>query len=237
MSPCPGDRIPSPDSLRIHLPHSTYPPGDVAVDYFVVNGTPVEFMYGEPAVIEHWQTDEWVEVYPPRGDNISYPSIGLIASPSAARHHVTHLTDAAPGCYRVVRGGLEEGAIGFFEVTSGAEPSPPQPRRDARMEIAEPLVAPGPVTVDLVTLEPAGRIEDEEKFQARLPMAAAIDRWNGQEWLRVSEHELRRVEDGGNVFTVRFEVPRLDEGVYRVVRGSPNGDYEGLLWVTTPPWL
>lgn len=165
-------------------------------------------------------------------DELAVPAIGLaVPVQGAGPLEFVTLPELEPGRYRLRSGEV----TGEFDVRSGAPTLPPlkgQGRDGLGLLTVSPALMPtsgGPITITAVY----GSSGDELSAFARdLSAGADVEQWSGTGWTPQATYPglPAPITDSASV---AITLPRLAEGMYRVVRHHPRGDLTREFWVTS----
>ncbi|MBC7292272.1 MAG: hypothetical protein H5T83_13185, partial [Actinotalea sp.] len=239
--------------VSLWLSATEVPTGPATIVSALVAHTDTDAVFGVGAEVERWDgrawwshrlvglcLAEWRCVAPlvadPEGFGVN--DIGLSATPARPGPAQLMSTEGLEeGWYRLVQDAVLGGpsARAVFRVTDDAPPTPPVPSGDGVSLVVDPvLVPPTGGQVDLAVHVPpdaSGTLtaEDIAEAEAQLADLAVVERWDGAGWVPVGEVEVPAPRDQAS--PVPLTLPALEPGPHRLVRGGPDGDAWGVLWV------
>lgn len=233
---------PEPDRpVSIALLPDVVAPGDIMTAMLVAHEVN-DLVFGIAVDVERWDGEQWRPAGVAALCLAEWSCVGTVTDRLEAVEGIglTALSPEIPGSttllsteglgegwYRIVQpAALDEGtATGIFQVRRDAPAAPPQPGSDeVRLGVVPALVPPDGGLVRVVTEVPAGSdgvltAEDVESVDDALDPTALVQRWDGAQWLDVTEVPVQdREADRGVEWGAPALLPELDEGSYRLLR-------------------
>jgi hypothetical protein len=166
------------------------------------------------------------------GEELAIPAIGLtVPERGVGALEFLMIPKLEPGRYRLRSGSV----TGEFDVRIDAPP-PPRLASQERGGLGLLTVSPALVSTQggpiILTADVGSSIDELTTFTAELGPDADVDQWTGGAWqprgtFRVTPAPV------SNLAAVAITLPRLPEGMYRVVRHHPRGDLTREFWTTS----